>query len=142
MVGREQARVTAREAAAGGRRGINGGTRAAGGKPFMPQATGWHEGLPTSPRGRSALGETVAAGSGQRGASQVSVRQTLFNRKLADWLVFYNAERSHHSLSQQSPLSFLLQHQPKCQRYWTHTGRPSAAKPTPRAVVSRDRWLG
>jgi hypothetical protein len=87
----------------------------------MPQATGWHEGLPTSPRGRSALGETVAAGSGQRGASQVSVRQTLFNRKLADWLVFYNAERSHHSLSQQSPLSFLLQHQPKCQRYWTHT---------------------
>jgi transposase InsO family protein len=32
----------------------------------------------------------------------------LFNRKLADWLVFYNAERLHHSLSQQSPLSFLL----------------------------------
>jgi DNA-binding NtrC family response regulator len=45
----------------------------------------------------------------------------LFNRKLADWLVFYNAERPHHSLSQQSPLSFLLQHQPECQRYWTHT---------------------
>jgi transposase InsO family protein len=32
----------------------------------------------------------------------------LFNRKLADWLVFYNTERPHHSLSQQSPLSFLL----------------------------------
>jgi transposase InsO family protein len=45
----------------------------------------------------------------------------LFNRKLADWLVFYNTERPHHSLSQQSPLSFLLQHQPECQRYWTHT---------------------
>jgi hypothetical protein len=45
----------------------------------------------------------------------------LFNRKLADWLVFYNAERPHHSLSQQSPLSFLLEHQPECQRYWTHT---------------------
>jgi transposase InsO family protein len=41
----------------------------------------------------------------------------LFNRKLADWLVFYNAERLHHSLSQQSPLSFLLEHQPGCQRY-------------------------
>jgi transposase InsO family protein len=23
----------------------------------------------------------------------------LFNRKLADWLAFYNAERPHHSLS-------------------------------------------
>jgi transposase InsO family protein len=45
----------------------------------------------------------------------------LFNCKLADWLVFYNAERPHHSLGQQSPLSFLLQHQPECQRYWTHT---------------------
>jgi hypothetical protein len=45
----------------------------------------------------------------------------LFNRKLADWLVFYNAERPHHTLGQRSPLSFLLQHQPECQRYWTHT---------------------
>jgi Transposase and inactivated derivatives, IS30 family len=45
----------------------------------------------------------------------------LFNRKLADWLVFYNAERPHHSLGQQSPLSFLMKHQPECQRYWTHT---------------------
>jgi hypothetical protein len=45
----------------------------------------------------------------------------LFNRKLADWLVFYNTERPHHSLSQQSPLSFLLQHQLECQRDWTHT---------------------
>jgi hypothetical protein len=46
---------------------------------------------------------------------------TLFNRKLADWLVVSDAERPHHSLGQQSPLSFLLQHQPECQRYWTHT---------------------
>jgi len=45
----------------------------------------------------------------------------LFNRKLADWLVVSNAQRPHHSLGQQSPLSFLLQHQPECQRYWTHT---------------------
>jgi len=47
----------------------------------------------------------------------------LFNRKLADWLVFYNTERPHHSLSQQSPLSFLLKDQPECQRYWTHAQR-------------------
>jgi transposase InsO family protein len=44
-----------------------------------------------------------------------------FNQKLADWLVFYNAERPHHSLGQRSPLQFLLQTQPECQRWWTHT---------------------
>ncbi|WP_038471648.1 integrase core domain-containing protein [Acidithiobacillus caldus] len=44
-----------------------------------------------------------------------------FNQKLAEWLVFYNAERPHHRLGQQPPLSFLLQHQPQCQRWWTHT---------------------
>jgi transposase InsO family protein len=32
----------------------------------------------------------------------------LFNRKLADWLVFYNAKRPHHSLGQLFSLSFLL----------------------------------
>ena len=45
----------------------------------------------------------------------------LFDRKLADWLVLYNPERPHHTFGQQSPLSFLLEHQPGCQRYWTHT---------------------
>ena len=45
----------------------------------------------------------------------------LFSRKLADWLAFYNAGRPHHTLGQRSPLSFLRQHQPECQRYWTHT---------------------
>jgi transposase InsO family protein len=44
-----------------------------------------------------------------------------FNQKLADWLVFYNTERPHYSLGQLSPLSFLLQQLPECQRYWTHT---------------------
>ncbi len=44
-----------------------------------------------------------------------------FNQKLADWLVFYNAERPHHRLGQQPPLSFLIQHHPECQRWWTHT---------------------
>jgi transposase InsO family protein len=45
----------------------------------------------------------------------------LFNQKLADWLIFYNTESPHHSLGLQSPVSFLIQHQPECQRYWTHT---------------------
>jgi len=47
----------------------------------------------------------------------------LFNRKLTDWLVVSDAKRPHHFLSQQSPLSFLLEHQPEYQRYWTHTPR-------------------
>ncbi|MGN2390922.1 integrase core domain-containing protein, partial [Pelomicrobium sp. G1] len=44
-----------------------------------------------------------------------------FNQKLADWLLFYNTQRPHHRLGQRTPLSFLLQHQPECQRWWTHT---------------------
>jgi transposase InsO family protein len=44
-----------------------------------------------------------------------------FDRKLAHWLLFYNAQRPHQSLGQQPPLHFLLQHQPECQRWWTHT---------------------
>jgi hypothetical protein len=36
-----------------------------------------------------------------------------------------HAERPHHTLGQRSPLSFLLQHQPECQRYWTHTDKAS-----------------
>ena len=42
----------------------------------------------------------------------------LFNQKLADWPVFYNAQRPHHRHGQRN---FLLQHQPQCQRWWTHT---------------------
>jgi hypothetical protein len=53
----------------------------------------------------------------------------LFNRKLADWLVFYNAHRPHHSLGQRSPLSFLLYHQPECQKYFTHTRTFSSGRP-------------
>jgi transposase InsO family protein len=45
----------------------------------------------------------------------------LFNEKLADWLVFYNAQRPHSSLGQRSPLQFLIQHQPQCQMYWSHS---------------------
>jgi transposase InsO family protein len=45
-----------------------------------------------------------------------------FNQQLANWLVFYNAERPHHTLGQRPPLRFLLEHHPECQRWWTHTG--------------------
>ena len=45
----------------------------------------------------------------------------LFNRKLAEWLVFTNTERPHQGLDQPSPRSFLLHHQPECQRWWTYT---------------------
>ena len=46
----------------------------------------------------------------------------LFNRKPTEWLVFTHTERPHHGLDQPSPLSFLLHHQPECQRWWTYTG--------------------
>ena len=45
----------------------------------------------------------------------------LFNRKLADGLVFTNTERPPQEHGQPSPLSFLLHHQPECQRWWTYT---------------------
>ncbi|PZP63542.1 MAG: transposase, partial [Azospira oryzae] len=32
-----------------------------------------------------------------------------------------NTQRPHHRLGQRTPLSFLLQHHPECQRWWTHT---------------------
>ena len=46
----------------------------------------------------------------------------LFNRKPTEWLVFTNTERPPQGLDQPSPLSFLLHHQPECQRWWTYTG--------------------
>ncbi|MEO1768085.1 hypothetical protein V6E02_12840, partial [Thiobacter sp. AK1] len=39
-------------------------------------------------------------------------------------------QRPHHRLGQQTPLSFLLQHQPECQRWWTHTGVALVLRPT------------
>ena len=57
-----------------------------------------------------------------------------FNQKLADWLVFYNSQRPHHSLSQKTPLSFLLKHQPECQRWWTYT---LTCSPPPRSATMR-----
>ena len=44
-----------------------------------------------------------------------------FNRNLADWLLFSNTERPHHSLRLHSPVQSLLINHPECQRWWTHT---------------------
>jgi len=44
-----------------------------------------------------------------------------FNEKLADWLVWYNYQRPHHSLNQTPPVTMLIKHQPKCNMWWTHT---------------------
>jgi transposase InsO family protein len=46
---------------------------------------------------------------------------TLCNDKLFDYLLWYNTVRPHYSLKQLSPLQYLAQHHPECQRYWTHT---------------------
>ena len=45
-----------------------------------------------------------------------------FNRKLADWLVWYNTKRPHRSLQMKSPVQFLiLQNPEECKTGWTHT---------------------
>ncbi len=46
---------------------------------------------------------------------------TLCNDKLFDYLLWFNTERPHYSLNQQSPLQYLAQYYPQCQRGWTHT---------------------
>ncbi|TXF11549.1 hypothetical protein FR698_09400 [Pelomicrobium methylotrophicum] len=38
--------------------------------------------------------------------------------------LLYNAQRPNHRLGQQAPLQFLLQHQPRRQRCWTHIFSP------------------
>ena len=45
----------------------------------------------------------------------------LFNHHLALWLIDYNTKIPHHALGLKSPLQWLLDHHPECQRYWTHT---------------------
>ncbi|MCL5799321.1 MAG: transposase, partial [Gammaproteobacteria bacterium] len=45
----------------------------------------------------------------------------LFNRKLADGRVFYNARCPHHRHGPRPLLQFLLPHQPECHRWWAHT---------------------
>ena len=44
------------------------------------------------------------------------------NQKLLDYLVWYNAERPHWSLNNQSPLQFLsTNNHPECKTWWPHT---------------------
>ena len=46
-----------------------------------------------------------------------------FNERLVDWLVWYNAERPHESLSLRSPLQGIISSLSarECQMYWTRT---------------------
>ena len=47
---------------------------------------------------------------------------TIFNKKLADWIVWYNTKRPHKSLNLQSPVQFLIQQNPEESRMrWAHT---------------------
>jgi len=47
-----------------------------------------------------------------------------FNRKLMEWLIWYNTERTHYAFKNRlSPLQFMLSLTPtkKCNMYWAHT---------------------
>ena len=46
-----------------------------------------------------------------------------FNDTLVDWLLWYNGERPHHSLSLLSPFQYILETLPasECQMWWTNT---------------------
>ena len=45
-----------------------------------------------------------------------------FNRKLSEYLVWYNTKRPHKALKQKSPVQFLIQENPEeCQMRWAHT---------------------
>ena len=43
-----------------------------------------------------------------------------FNQETIDWLIWYNRDRPHYALHNQSPLAYLQQTK-KSQMYWTHT---------------------
>ncbi len=44
-----------------------------------------------------------------------------FNRRLMQWLVFYNTRRPHHSLSLRSPLKYLIEEENFSHMLWTYT---------------------
>jgi len=44
-----------------------------------------------------------------------------FNRKLMDYLVWYNTERPHKSLNNLTPVNYLLKYYPESQMYVTRT---------------------
>ena len=52
----------------------------------------------------------------------LSIDLPTLNQKLLDYLVWYNADRPHWSLDNQSPLQFLSTHNyPECKDGWPHT---------------------
>ena len=46
-----------------------------------------------------------------------------FNEKLADWLVQYNSVRPHKGLGLKTPMQYIIENKPQCNRWWTHTYR-------------------
>jgi len=45
----------------------------------------------------------------------------IFNRKLIDWLLWYNTERPHWSLDLESPINYLIKHNFLSNMCWTNT---------------------
>lgn len=47
--------------------------------------------------------------------------QTLFGEKLADWNIYYNTRRRHHSLGLRSPMQYLIEEGGMSHKYLTYT---------------------
>ena len=45
----------------------------------------------------------------------------LFNELLADWLVKYNSVRPHKGLGLKTPMQYIIENNPQCNMWWTHT---------------------
>ena len=41
---------------------------------------------------------------------------------LADWLVKYNSVRPHKGLGLKTPMQYIIENNPQCNMWWTHTG--------------------
>lgn len=59
----------------------------------------------------------------QRHRGLLAADINLFNERLVDWLLWYNAERPHQSLGMLSPLQYIVRDltEEECQRWWTST---------------------
>jgi len=83
---------------------------------------------PRSPKMNARIerfNRTLSEGFVMRNRTLLAADIDEFNRKLIDWLLWYNGERPHQSLGMLSPLQFIVREMElsaqECQMWWTST---------------------